>query len=49
MKRTLAFDAIKLLIGGVLVHRPFGAGIVPMHPGVKMIRGEKDLFAVADV
>ena len=40
MKRALALDAVKLLIGSVLVHRPFGARIIAVHPGVKVIRGE---------
>src|SRR5262245_41568957 len=40
MKGALALDAVKLLIGRVLVHRPFGAWIIAVHPGVKVIRGE---------
>ena len=48
MKRALALDAVELLVGGVLVHRPLGAGIISVHPGVKLIRGEQHFFAVAD-
>ena len=49
MKRAFALNAVELLVGGVLMHRPLGAGIVAVHPGVKMVGGEKHLLAVADV
>ena len=49
MKCALSFNAVKLLVGGVLVHGAFGARVITMNPGVKMIRGEQHFFAVADV
>jgi hypothetical protein len=49
MKGAYPFDAVELLVCGVLVHGALGARIVAMHPGVKLIRGEQDFFAVADI
>src|SRR4029453_18877575 len=40
MKCALSFNAVKLLVGGVLVHGPLGSWIITINPGVKMIRGE---------
>jgi hypothetical protein len=33
----------------VRVHGPFGTGVIAVHPGVKVIRSEKHLLAVADL
>jgi hypothetical protein len=42
-------DTVELLIGRVLVHRPFGARVIAVYPGVKVIGSEKHFFAVADL
>src|SRR5581483_6250050 len=49
VESALALHAVKLLVGGVLVHGALGAGIIAVHPGMKMIRAEQHFFAVPDL
>ena len=49
MKRALALDAVKLLVGSMLVHRSLGSRIIAVHPGVKLVRSKQHFFAVTDV
>jgi hypothetical protein len=49
VKRAFALYAIELLVGGMLVHRTLGAGIVTVNPGVKMIGCEKYFLTMPDI
>src|SRR5262245_921915 len=45
MKCAFSFNAVKLLVGGVLVHGTLGSRIITMNPGVKMIRVNSTFLA----